>query len=68
MNNLKGTIKRPASATEPIIRIVGDAENHIIEDEIKEFPIIPTGWDEILHCMFAECIDLPDNNEGAPTE
>ena len=54
----EGTIKRPAGTKEPIIRLVGDADLHIIDDTVSmEMPDLRTSWDDMLdifHDMFSE--------------
>ena len=54
----KGTIKRPVGTKEPIIRLVGDADLHIIDDTVSmEMHDLRTDWDDILdilHDMFSE--------------
>ena len=49
----KGKIKRPPGAKEPIIRLVGNAEAHLIHDEEQvSIPNTRKDWDEILYSMF----------------
>ena len=55
----KGTIKRPSTSKEPIIRLVGNAEALLADDEVIDIPHVPMAWDQILHGMFAECVDSP---------
>ena len=56
----KGKIKRPPGAKEPIIRLVGNAEAHLIhEEEQVSIPNTRKDWDEILYSLFSECDDTP---------
>ena len=52
----KGTIKRPVGAKEPIIRIVGEPDVHMVANagETMEMPDLRTGWQDILEDMFSE--------------
>ena len=44
----RGKIKRPPGAKEPIIRLVGNAEAHLIhEEEQVSIPNTRKDWDEI---------------------
>ena len=48
----KGKIKRPPGAKEPIIRLVGNAEAHLIHDEEQvSIPNTRKDWDEILYSI-----------------
>jgi len=62
----KGTIKRPAGAREPMIRLTGDANLHIVGDSEAsiEDPSVPQDWGDILHGMFRECKDSPWRESG----
>ena len=56
----KGKIMRPAGATEPIIRLIGTAEQFIVEgEEILDIPHVPPDWEEVLYGMLGECHDTP---------
>ena len=56
----KGKITRPPGAKEPIIRLVGNAEAHLIHDEEQvSIPNTRKDWDEILYSIFSECEDTP---------
>ena len=56
----RGKIKRPPGAKEPIIRLVGNAEAHLIhEEEQVSIPNTRKDWGEILYSIFSECEDTP---------
>ena len=56
----RGKIKRPPGAKEPIIRLVGNAEAHLIhEEEQVSIPNTRKDWNEILYSIFSECEDTP---------
>ena len=53
----RGKIKRPPGAKEPIIRLVGNAEAHLIhEEEQVSIPNTRKDWDELYN---SECEDTP---------
>ena len=55
----KGTIKRPMTAKEPIIRMTGDAELYLVEDvQAIEIPRVPQDWDSVFDEMFGECDEV----------
>ena len=65
----KGKITRPASATEPMIRLVGTAEQFIVEgQETIDIPRVPPDWKEILYGMLGECDDTPLHRAGGVLE
>ena len=65
MPKRKGKITRPAGATEPMIRLVGTAEQFIVEgQEVIEIPHVPPSWKEVLYGMFGECHDTPLHRAG----
>ena len=57
----KGTLQRPASASEPIIRLTGTAEQYLVEDDVEViagFPRVPPDWRDIFDEMFGECVEV----------
>ena len=61
-----GKIKRPRGAKEPIIRLVGTAEQLLQTEteQVIDVPHTPAGWDDVLRGMFSECVDTPLRKGG----
>ena len=61
-----GTIERPVGAREPMIRLVGTASQLLQPEteQVIDIPHTPSGWDDVLHGMFSECVDTPLQEAG----
>lgn len=63
----KGTLQRPASASQPILRLTGTAEQYLVEDsvEVIAVPRVPPDWRDIFDEMFGECVEVVHKREKA---
>ena len=66
----KGTLQRPASASEPILRLTGTAEQYLVEDsvEVIAVPRVPPDWRDIFDEMFGECVEVVDTQKAKTRE